>query len=144
MNENPYPQPTIDSVDLIGVLRALGDPVRLRIVVRLADNDYHSFKPEEYGLDLHKSTLSYHFKTLREAGITATLVAGRNHGLKLRRDDLEARFPGVLNSIISAATRADSAEDRDATVRTPTIGAPQTGKPHSGFERRDAGEHLPS
>src|SRR5882757_10431933 len=103
MNENPYPQPATKSVDLIGVLRALGDPVRLRIVVRLADNDYHSFKPEEYGLDIHKSTLSYHFKSLREAGITSTLVRGRHYCVRLRRDDVQTRFPGLLDSIIAAA-----------------------------------------
>src|SRR5882762_10607076 len=103
MSTNPYSQPSADEVDLVEVLRALADPVRLRIAVRLADNEYHPCGTEEYGLEIHKSTLSHHFKTLREAGITSTLVRGRNHGVKLRRDELESRFPGVLDSIVAAA-----------------------------------------
>ena len=98
----------VDEIDLVEVLRALADPVRLRVVVQLADNEYHPCHTEEYGLNIHKSTLSHHFKTLREAGITATLVRGRNHGVRLRSDDLQARFPGVLESVISAATKLDS------------------------------------
>ena len=111
MPVNPYPQPPADEVDLVEVLRALADPVRLRIVARLTDGEYHPCGVEEYGLEIHKSTLSHHFKTLREAGVTATLVRGRNHGVRLRRDELETRFPGVLDSIVAAAATAVSAAD---------------------------------
>src|SRR5882724_11460620 len=104
MPANPYPHPPAEEVDLVEVLRALADPVRLRIVVRLADNEYHPCGTEEYGLEIHKSTLSHHFKTLREAGITSTLVRGRNHGVQLRRDELQARFPGLLDSVIAASS----------------------------------------
>jgi DNA-binding transcriptional ArsR family regulator len=103
VSANPYPEPASCQLDLVNVLRALGDPVRLRIVVRLADDEYHPCNTEEYGLDIHKSTLSHHFKTLREAGLTSTLIQGRNHGVQLRRADLETRFPGVLGSVIAAA-----------------------------------------
>jgi len=113
MPANPYPQPSADEVDLVEVLRALADPVRLRIVVRLADGEYHPCGVEEYGLEIHKSTLSHHFKTLREAGITSTLVRGRNHGVKLRRDELGSRFPGVLDSIVVAAAAATVASTAD-------------------------------
>jgi DNA-binding transcriptional ArsR family regulator len=109
MPVNPYPHPSADEVDLVEVLRALADPVRLRIVARLTDGEYHPCGVEEYGLEIHKSTLSHHFKTLREAGITATLVRGRNHGVRLRRGELEARFPGVLDSIVAAAATVASA-----------------------------------
>jgi DNA-binding transcriptional ArsR family regulator len=105
---NPYPEPLVEDIDLVEVLRALADPVRLRIVARLGDDQYHPCGVEEYGLDIHKSTLSHHFKTLREAGVTSTVVRGRNHGVQLRRADLEARFPDVLNSVVKAASDLDS------------------------------------
>src|SRR5258707_14824452 len=105
---NPYPEPLAEDIDLVEVLRALADPVRLRVVARLGDDQYHPCGVEEYGLDIHKSTLSHHFKTLREAGVTSTVVRGRNHGVQLRRADLEARFPDVLNSVVNAASDLDS------------------------------------
>ena len=108
MSINPYPEPLAEDIDLVEVLRALADPVRLRVVARLGDDQYHPCGVEEYGLDIHKSTLSHHFKTLREAGVTSTVVRGRNHGVQLRRTDLEARFPGVINGIVKAASDLDS------------------------------------
>ena len=108
MSIDPYPEPLAEDIDLVEVLRALADPVRLRVVARLGDDQYHPCGVEEYGLDIHKSTLSHHFKTLREAGVTSTVVRGRNHGVQLRRTDLEGRFPGVLNGIVKAASDLDS------------------------------------
>ena len=97
-----FPQPARGAIDLISVLKALGDPVRLHIVHRLSDDRYHPCSVSEYDLDIHKSTLSYHFKTLREAGITSTAVRGRDHAVKLRTDDLASRFPGLLTSVLRA------------------------------------------
>ena len=105
MPADPYPQPAVEDIDFVEVLRALADPIRLRIVLRLAD-EYHLCSTEEYGLEIHKSTLSHHFKTLREAGVTSTLVRGRNHGVQLRGDELQTRFPGLLDSVIAAAPDA--------------------------------------
>jgi DNA-binding transcriptional ArsR family regulator len=52
-----------------------------------------------------KSTLSHHFKVLREAGITYTRANGTHRLMSLRKDDLEDRFPGLLTSVLNA-TRA--------------------------------------
>ena len=104
MAANPYPQPPAEDIDFVEVLRALADPIRLRIALRLADDEYHPCTTEEYGLEIHKSTLSHHFKTLREAGVTSTRVRGRNHGVQLRRAELQVRFPGLLDSVIAAAS----------------------------------------
>ncbi len=98
-----FPIPPMESIDLVAVLKALADPARLTVVARLADGEYHPCSTEEYGLAIHKSTLSYHFKTLREAGITSTRVTGREHAVKLRADDLEKRFPGFMAATLSAA-----------------------------------------
>jgi DNA-binding transcriptional ArsR family regulator len=97
-----FPEPSTDRIELIAVLKALADPVRLHIVQRLADEHYHSCSVQEYGLDIHKSTLSHHFRTLREAGVTSTAVKGREHAVKLRKEELDRRFPGVLSSILLA------------------------------------------
>lgn len=98
-----FPEPERDEIDLVAVLKAIADPVRLTILRTLADDGYHACTVEEYGLQLHKSTLSHHLKALREAGVTATRVTGREHAVRLRRQDLETRFPGLLTSLLRAA-----------------------------------------
>lgn len=96
-----FPEPASREIGLIPVLKALADPVRLHIVKHLADEMYHSCSVDEYGLDIHKSTLSHHFKTLREAGLTSTAVNGREHAVRLRRKELDARFPGLLDGVLT-------------------------------------------
>ncbi|WP_213816964.1 helix-turn-helix transcriptional regulator [Glaciihabitans sp. dw_435] len=98
-----FPIPDIGDIQLIDVLHALADPARLSVVQRLADNEFHPCSVEEYDVNVHKSTLSYHFKTLREAGITETRVSGRTSAVRLRRDDLNARFPGLIDTVITAS-----------------------------------------
>jgi DNA-binding transcriptional ArsR family regulator len=97
-----FPEPASSDIALIPVLKALADPIRLHIVQRLADGGYHPCSITEYDLDIHKSTLSHHFKILREAGVTSTTVKGREHAVKLRRQVLDIRFPGLLASILGA------------------------------------------
>jgi DNA-binding transcriptional ArsR family regulator len=87
------------------VLHALSDPARLEIGRRLADGDEWSCGIFDLGLS--KATLSHHFRVLREAGIVAVRPEGRKRLLSLREDDLNARFPGLLDAIMSAKrTRA--------------------------------------
>ena len=84
--------------ELHQVLAALGDPVRLDIVRQLTE------QPEipcgGFGLDLAKSTLSHHFKVLREAGIVATRSEGTSLMNYLDRDSIERRFPGLLSGVL--------------------------------------------
>ncbi|MEK0317575.1 ArsR/SmtB family transcription factor [Cohnella sp. 56] len=49
-----------------------------------------------------KSTVSHHTRTLREAGIVRTRIQGTQRLLSIREDDLEARFPGVLNAVLAS------------------------------------------
>jgi len=97
---DPYPVPDIDAVDLVEVLRAVADPARLSIVRVLADGEPHSKGHDVWGLDIQKSTLSHHFKTLREAGLTRTIVSGRTHAIQLRRTELDERFPGLIEALV--------------------------------------------
>ncbi len=83
------------------VMSALSDPVRLAIVARLAD-----VEPEgelacaTFELPVSKSTQSGHFKTLREAGVIHQRDEGTRRLNRLRRADLDARFPGLLDLVI--------------------------------------------
>ncbi|MEU6788607.1 helix-turn-helix transcriptional regulator [Nonomuraea angiospora] len=97
------PHPATEDIELTEVLRALSDPVRLEIVVRLALSGVMNCGEAGDDLGVHKSTASHHYRTLREAGVVITRQEGRLKFMSLRRDDLESRFPGLLDSVLSAA-----------------------------------------
>ncbi|MGH8883312.1 MAG: ArsR/SmtB family transcription factor [Stackebrandtia sp.] len=94
-------QPATDDIKLVDVLHALADPVRMRIVARLAESGSESCSDIGEGIDVHRTTMSHHYRVLREAGITWTTVEGRVRYVSLRRDDLESRFPGVFDSLLA-------------------------------------------
>ena len=96
------PGPRREDLRLESVLQALGDPVRLGIVRQLAEAPDHQRRCGTFNLPVTKSTASHHFRVLREAGVIAQWVSGRERLLELRRDDLEARFPGLLGSIVAS------------------------------------------
>lgn len=100
----PFHPPAGD-IDLASLMHALSDPVRLEIVARLADTDGENCGGIGDGIDVHKSTMSHHYRVLREAGVTLTTIEGRARVVRLRRDDLEARFPGLLTSVLAALGR---------------------------------------
>ncbi|MBF8192188.1 helix-turn-helix transcriptional regulator [Nonomuraea sp. K274] len=96
------PHPATEDIELTEVLRALSDPVRLEIVARLATWGERTCGNVGEDLGIHKSTASHHYRTLREVGVISTKQEGRLIYISLRRDDLDARFPGLLDSILSA------------------------------------------
>ncbi|ACV05600.1 helix-turn-helix transcriptional regulator [Kytococcus sedentarius] len=93
--------PATADLSLTRVLSALSDPLRLGIVCLLSDG--HERQWGELDAPVSKSTLSHHMKTLRSAGITRTRDEGTRCYVHLRADDLEARFPGLVSSLLSAA-----------------------------------------
>jgi DNA-binding transcriptional ArsR family regulator len=105
-NERSLPIPAIDDVRLPELVKAVADQNRLKIVMALADGEYHATidLPE---LDVQKATLSHHLRTLREAGFTQTLFEGRSCRIRLRADELNARFPGFVEALTSPAAQAD-------------------------------------
>jgi DNA-binding transcriptional ArsR family regulator len=95
------PHPARDELDLAAVLHALSDPVRLEIVAGLAEGDERACGSFDVGVT--KSTCTHHFRVLREAGLIRQRQQGTMRLNSLRRDDLEARFPGLLGTILKAA-----------------------------------------
>ncbi|MGW3232040.1 ArsR/SmtB family transcription factor [Kitasatospora sp. NPDC001095] len=103
-DDERLPQPATADIELVTVLHALGDPVRMTLLLSYADGGEHSCDPRGLGLEhLHKSTVSHHMRVLREAGVTTTRVAGRNRFVSLRRADLDARFPGLLDALLASS-----------------------------------------
>jgi DNA-binding transcriptional ArsR family regulator len=90
---------------LPAVLNALSDPVRLRIVAALAADAGGEPSCGSFDLPVTKSTCTHHFKVLREAGVIRQRQEGTARLNALRRDDLDARFPGLLDSVLSASAR---------------------------------------
>ena len=96
--------PPANQIDLATVLRTVGDPVRLEIVRMLADGSERNCGQMTDALGLPTSTGSYHLRLLREAGITRTRAEGTERHISLRRDDLDERFPGLLDAVIGSAS----------------------------------------
>jgi predicted transcriptional regulator len=94
--------PTAASLDLATIMRAVGDPLRLDIVRMLADDRPRMCQEISDGLGLPTSTGSYHLRLLREAGLTRTKAAGTQRIISLRRDDLDTRFPGLVDVLTRA------------------------------------------
>lgn len=101
----PVFHPDIDDIEAASVFAALADPTRLAIVLAMADAQEFESRCSNFTDFGSPSLLTYHFAKLREAGVTRVRAEGTSRYVSLRRDDLDARFPGLLDSIIAAARR---------------------------------------
>ncbi len=99
---NCFNHPNAADIRLERVLYALGDPIRLKIVESLEKGVEMACSKASCGLDLAKSTQSYHFRILREAGVIRTRKSGIYYMNSVRREDLDSRFPGLLNAVLAA------------------------------------------
>lgn len=99
-----FVHPAREDISLAGVLAALADPMRLRIVkALLQEGDCMSCVAAAPCPDIPKSTLSNHFRVLREAGLIRTTKKGVEHRNVVREADINARFPGLLKAIMKHA-----------------------------------------
>jgi DNA-binding transcriptional ArsR family regulator len=94
--------PSRDEIALAAVLHALSDPVRLMMVRGLAAA-VEGRSCGSFDVPVTKSTCTHHFKVLREAGVIQQRHEGTRRVNTLREEDLEARFPGLLGTILQAA-----------------------------------------
>ena len=114
------PEPAVDDLRLTTVLAALADPVRLtllQVLVEAGDGpmDCGDCAEAAPGLSVSESTVSHHYKVLRESGITRTHKQGRHRIIEIRRTDLDSRFPGLIDAVLApprTARAAQSATDR--------------------------------
>jgi DNA-binding transcriptional ArsR family regulator len=102
--------PPKDQIRIEEVLSALGHPLRITVLKVLSDGQEHNCGSILKGQS--KSTMTHHWRVLRDAGVIWRRPDGRENLLSLRKDDLDDRFPGFLDSIIKSVK-----EDR-LTVET--------------------------
>jgi DNA-binding transcriptional ArsR family regulator len=108
----PLFHPAVDEVTVEGILHALSDPVRVAIFADIAGSSCSQscsrfLRIREQAIP--KSTLSQHFRALREAG----LIHSERHGVELQNTsrcaEIDGRFPGLIAAIVRAH-RAQSGE----------------------------------
>jgi len=96
-----HPEP--EQIRLENVLFALGNALRLEIVKTLADGSEQNCSALRQ--DVAKSTMTHHWRVLRDSGVIWQRPQGRENLISLRREDLDARFPGLLDTLLEAALR---------------------------------------
>jgi DNA-binding transcriptional ArsR family regulator len=91
--------PEREQFRLENVLFALGNPLRLAMIKRLADGaelSCNALRPQ----DVAKSTMTHHWRVLRDSGVVWQRPQGRENMISLRREDLDACFPGLLDTLL--------------------------------------------
>jgi DNA-binding transcriptional ArsR family regulator len=106
MSRQPL-HPNRDQIELPAVLDCLSDPTRLAIVYILArqEGTGNELRCGDFNALSGKSNLAYHFARLRKSGLMLTRVVGTARLMRLRREDLDSRFPGLLDAVLASATR---------------------------------------
>jgi len=104
-----HPEP--EEIRLEAVLHALSDPIRLKIVGDLAMG-HDDMACIAFELPVSKSTSTHHFRVLREAGVIRQHYRGTSRISKLRNEDLQARFPGLLDAVLLSSAGASTTTER--------------------------------
>ena len=97
-----FVHPAAADITLAGVLGALGDPMRLTILKKLLESRDGSLSCSGAApcAEMAKSTLSHHFRVLRDAGLIRTTKRGVENLNSVRWDEVNTRFPGLLKAIM--------------------------------------------
>jgi DNA-binding transcriptional ArsR family regulator len=105
------PEPAKDEIRLEKVMGVLSEPLRMTIVQRLL-LESHDFDHTcgWFGFSRPKSTLTHHFKALREAGVITQRQYGLERRSRVRLDDLEERFPGLIGLVLNWAPAEGSSD----------------------------------
>jgi len=100
-------EPVAEDFQLPRILAALADPNRLAAVRFVARNgeSWCAQVMDQAMLPMTKSTFSHHLRILREAGVLTKRIQGARGYTSLRKADLDRRFPGLIDSIVGAATK---------------------------------------
>lgn len=96
----PFTHPSIKEVTIDSVLYALSDPIRRSIVIKLLGcKDMNCSKAA--CTELPPSTISFHYKVLRESGLVRSEKKGVEVMNSIRRVEIDKRFPGLLEAILT-------------------------------------------
>lgn len=99
--------PDVAELDFGRVMAALADPLRRQVVVELlAEPEGAERTCASFELPISKSSRTFHFRVLRESGLTWDENYGNRKGVSLRRADIDARFPGLLDVVAHAGDQA--------------------------------------
>jgi DNA-binding transcriptional ArsR family regulator len=112
----------MESSELAELFKTLGDPTRVQIVRLLMAGEVSCVAFDEV-LPVSKSTVSYHLRALRSAGLIAARKDGKFHHYHLNRERLEQALPGLLTSMDPVPLPAELAGDPAAIVPAPTPAA---------------------
>lgn len=102
--------PEAAELDVLDVLHALSDPTRMTIVQTLRADPERACGT--FPVEVAPSTLTHHFRVLREAGVIRQREDGNRRWTTLRLDDLQARFPGLLDTIMASYDPTDAVPGR--------------------------------
>ncbi|WP_047867550.1 MULTISPECIES: ArsR/SmtB family transcription factor [Nocardiopsis] len=110
MAKEPISGPTAAQMELGVVLRALSDEHRRAVMIELAtDGEDRERTCNSFDLPISKQTQTHHFRALREAGLICEIDYGNRKGIRLRRADIDRRFPGLLTLLAAEARTSDYA-----------------------------------
>ena len=101
----PLFHPAIEDISVEGILHALSDPTRVEIFAKIASSVWSANCSSFLTVGekaVPKSTLSQHFKALRDAGLVRSERVGVEMQNTSRCAEIETRFPGLLPAIIGA------------------------------------------
>jgi DNA-binding transcriptional ArsR family regulator len=101
--QTPLFHPETDQIALPAVLGALSDQTRLAIIGYLSREEQRGMICSQFTDLASKTAITYHVAKLREAGVVNVAAEGTRRRVTLRREDLDARFPGFLDSIIACS-----------------------------------------
>lgn len=94
-----FSHPSVKDITIDGVLYALSDPARRTIVSKLIASSGQSCSAT-CAMEMSPSTISFHHKVLRENGLIRSEKIGVEVVNSVRTDEIDKRFPGLLNSIL--------------------------------------------
>lgn len=102
MAPSVLPHPGVDDLEVGPILLALADENRRRVVAELAARPDEERLCASFDLPVSKSSRTHHWRVLREAGLVHQRDAGNRLYMRLRKEDLDRRFPGLIEAVVTA------------------------------------------